>query len=45
MNKKEFIHYCKEINIEISDKVYDDLLNYYKFLIECNYKFNITIIL
>ena len=45
MNKKEFIHYCKEINIEISDKVYDDLLNYYKLLIEWNSKFNMTSIL
>ena len=43
MNKKEFIHYCKEINIEISDKVYDDLLNYYKLLIEWNSKFNMNI--
>lgn len=45
MNKEEFIHYCKEINIEIDDKVYNDLLNYYKLLVEWNSKFNMTSIL
>ncbi len=45
MNKEEFIHYCKEINIEINDKMYDDLLNYYELLVKWNSKFNMTSIL
>lgn len=45
MNKKEFIKYLKEINIEITDEIYKKLYIYYEMLVEWNNKFNMTTIL
>ncbi len=45
MNKEEFLKYSKELGIEISEKKYNDLYNYYILLNEWNNKFNLTNIL
>ena len=42
MNKKEFIKALKELNIDINDKVLDDLNTYYKMLIDYNSHTNLT---
>ena len=42
MNKEEFINYCKDIGIEIKEKLYNDLYNYFVMLKEWNEKFNLT---
>jgi len=45
MNKKEFIDFCKNINIEITDELYNKLYDYFVMLNEWNKKFNLTSIL
>ncbi len=42
MNKKEFIKALKELNIDINDKILDDLNTYYKMLIDYNSHTNLT---
>ena len=44
MNKEKFKKYCKNINIEITDELYDKLYKYYELLVEYNKKFNMTTI-
>lgn len=44
MIKEEFIKYCSEINIKITDILYDKLYKYYELLNEYNKKFNMTTI-
>lgn len=44
MTKEEFIKYCSEINIKITDILYDKLYKYYELLNEYNKKFNMTTI-
>lgn len=44
MNKEKFKEYCKNINIEITDELYDKLYKYYELLVEYNKKFNMTTI-
>lgn len=45
MNKEEFINYCKEINVEINEEIYNIFEEYYELLVEWNSKFNMTSIL
>ena len=45
MNKEEFIKYCKDINIDITEELYNNLYNYFVMLKEWNEKFNLTSIL
>jgi 16S rRNA (guanine527-N7)-methyltransferase len=45
MTKEEFINYCKDINIKITEELYNDLYNYFVMLKEWNNKFNLTSIL
>jgi 16S rRNA (guanine527-N7)-methyltransferase len=45
MNKEEFINYCKELNINIDELMYNKLYKYYELLKEWNNKFNMTTIL
>ncbi len=42
MNKEEFIKALKELNIDINDKILDDLNTYYKMLIDYNSHTNLT---
>ncbi len=45
MNKEEFIKYCKNLNIEINENIYQKLNTYFNKLVEWNKKFNMTTIL
>jgi 16S rRNA (guanine527-N7)-methyltransferase len=45
MNKDEFISYCEEIGIVISEELYKKLYDYFVMLNEWNEKFNMTTIL
>ena len=45
MTKEEFIKYCKDINIEITEELYIKLYDYFVMLNEWNKKFNLTSIL
>lgn len=45
MTKEEFIKYCKEININITEEIYNIFDKYYNLLVEWNTKFNMTSIL
>lgn len=45
MEKNIFNSYLKEINIEITDKQYEQLLKYYNMLVEWNNKINLTSII
>ncbi len=42
MNKEEFIKALKELNIDVNDKILDDLNTYYKMLIDYNSHTNLT---
>lgn len=42
MNKEEFINALKELNIDINDKILNDLNTYYKMLIDYNSHTNLT---
>lgn len=44
MTKEEFIDYCNNINIEITDDILNNLETYYELLVEWNKKFNMTTI-
>ena len=45
MNKEEFILHCKDINIDITEELYNRLYDYFVMLKEWNNKFNLTSIL
>ncbi len=45
MNKEEFILHCKDINIYITEELYNKLYDYFVMLKEWNNKFNLTSIL
>ena len=45
MNKDEFISYCEELGIVISEELYKKLYDYFVMLNEWNEKFNMTTIL
>jgi len=45
MNKEQFIEKCKEINIDITEEIYQKLYIYFEMLVEWNNKFNLTSIL
>ncbi len=45
MTKDEFILNCKDINIEVTDELYNKLYDYFVMLNEWNKKFNLTSIL
>ena len=45
MNKEEFILHCKDINIDITEELYNKLYDYFIMLKEWNNKFNLTSIL
>ena len=45
MTKEEFISYCKDINIDVTEELYNKLYDYFVMLKEWNEKFNLTSIL
>ena len=45
MNKEEFINYCRDLGIKITEELYNDLYNYFVMLKEWNERFNLTSIL
>lgn len=45
MNKEEFIKYCNEIGINITNELYSKFEKYFELLVEWNLKFNMTSIL
>ena len=45
MTKEEFINYCRELGVNITDELYIMLNKYYELLVEWNKKFNMTSIL
>ncbi len=45
MTKEEFINYCRELGVNITNELYVMLNKYYELLVEWNKKFNMTSIL
>ena len=45
MNKEEFINNCNNLNINITEDLYEKLEKYYEMLVDWNNKFNMTTII